>query len=97
MVGYQTLPIENASGSSLLQLQCAAEHCHEERHYLRTTFLSLFLDKGIKLHALHICRETLLLWVCLRTHYALRTDKCDMLQSTGILETLRNTSAQSFI
>ena len=30
MVGDQTLPIGKASGASLLQLQCAAEHCHEE-------------------------------------------------------------------
>ena len=29
MVGDQTLPIENASGASLLQLQYVAEHCHE--------------------------------------------------------------------
>ena len=39
MVGDQTLPIENASGASLLQLQYAAEHYHEEGQYLRTTFL----------------------------------------------------------
>ena len=39
MVGDQTLPIENASGASLLQLQYAAEYCHEEGQYLRTTFL----------------------------------------------------------
>ena len=39
MVCDQTLPIENASGAPLLQLQNAAEHCHEERQYLRTTFL----------------------------------------------------------
>ena len=39
MVGDQTLPIENAAGTSLLQLQYAAEHCHEEGQYLRTTFL----------------------------------------------------------
>ena len=36
---YQTLPIENASGFSLLQLQYVAKHCHEEGQYLRTTFL----------------------------------------------------------
>ena len=35
MVGDQELPIENA----LLQLQYAAEHCHEEGQYLRSTFL----------------------------------------------------------
>ena len=29
MVGDQTLPIENVSGASLLQLQYVAEHCHE--------------------------------------------------------------------
>ena len=39
MVGDQTFRIENASGASLLQLQYAAEHCHEEGQYLRTTFL----------------------------------------------------------
>ena len=39
MVGDQTLPIKNASGASLLQLQYAAEHCHEEGQYVRTTFL----------------------------------------------------------
>ena len=39
MVGEQTLYIENASGASLLQLQYAAEHCHEEGQYLWTTFL----------------------------------------------------------
>ena len=39
MVGDRTLPIENASGACLLQLQGAAEHCHEEVQYLRTTFL----------------------------------------------------------
>ena len=38
MVGDQTLPIKNASGASLLQMQYAAEHCHEGQ-YLRTTFL----------------------------------------------------------
>ena len=47
MVGGQTLPIENALGASLLQVQCAAEYCHEEGQYLRTTFLSLFLNKRI--------------------------------------------------
>ena len=30
-------------------------------------------------------------------HHALRSDKCDVSLSMGILETLRNTSAQSFI
>ena len=39
MVGDQTLPIENALGASLLLLQYAAKHCHEEGQYLRTTFL----------------------------------------------------------
>ena len=60
--------------------------------------LSLVLNKGIELkHVLHIRRETLLLWSCLWAYYAPRTDKCDVSWSTGILETLRNTSAQSFI
>ena len=39
MMGDQTLPIENASGASLLQLRYAAEHCHGEGQYLMTTFL----------------------------------------------------------
>ena len=39
MVGDQTLPIENSSGASSLQLQYAAEYCREEGQYLRTTFL----------------------------------------------------------
>ena len=39
MVGDQTLPIKNAAGASLLQLQCADEHCHEEGQHLMTTFL----------------------------------------------------------
>ena len=34
MVDDQTLPIENASVASLLQLQYVAEHCHEEGQYL---------------------------------------------------------------
>ena len=45
MVGDETLPIENTSGASLLQLQYAAEHCHEERQYLRTTFLVAFFSE----------------------------------------------------
>ena len=58
----------------------------------------LILNKGLELqHALHIWRESLLFWACLWAHYALRTDKCDGSRSTGILETLRNTSARSFI
>ena len=62
MVGEQTLPIENTSGASLLQLQYVAEYCHEEGQYLRTTFLIAFLNKGIKLqHALHIWRESIIL------------------------------------
>ena len=39
MVGDQTLPIENVSGASLLQLQYAAEYRHGEGQYKRTTFL----------------------------------------------------------
>ena len=62
MVGDQTLPVENDSGASLLQLQYAAEHGHEEGQYLRKTFFSsLILNKEIELqHALHIWRETVL-------------------------------------
>ena len=44
MVGDQTLPIENVSVASLLQLQCVAEHRHEEGQYLRTTFLVDFSE-----------------------------------------------------
>ena len=36
--GDQTLPIENTSADSLLQLQCAVGHCHEERQYPRRLF-----------------------------------------------------------
>ena len=39
MVGDRTLPIENASGASLLQLHYAADHYYDEGQYLRTTFL----------------------------------------------------------
>ena len=68
MVGDQTLPIENASGASLLQLQCVAEHCHEEGQYLRTTFYVAFLNKKIELqHILHIWQKTFILgmFMCL--------------------------------
>ena len=37
--GDQTLLIENAVGASLLQLQCAAEHCQEEGQCQMKTFL----------------------------------------------------------
>ena len=61
-------------------------------------FSSLFLNKGIELqHALHIWWETVLFYACLRARYTLRTDKCDVSRSVRILETLHNTSAQSFI
>ena len=39
MMGDQALPIENASGASLLQLQYTVEYCHEQGLYLRKTFL----------------------------------------------------------
>ena len=39
IVGDQTLHTEIASEGPLLQLQYAAEHCHKEGQYLRTTFL----------------------------------------------------------
>ena len=39
MVGDQTFPIKNTAGDSLLQLQCAPKHCHEEGQGLITTFL----------------------------------------------------------
>ena len=45
MVGDETLPIENTSGASLLQLQYATEHCYEEGQYLRTTFLVACSEK----------------------------------------------------
>ena len=38
MLGDQTLPIENVSGASLLQLQYEAKHCYEEGQYLRAAF-----------------------------------------------------------
>ena len=38
-MGDGKLSIENASGASLLQLQYAAEHYHEQGQYLRTTYL----------------------------------------------------------
>ena len=42
------------------KLQYAAEHSREEGQYLRATFQSLVLNKGIELqYALHIWRETL--------------------------------------
>ena len=44
VVGDQTLPIENAARTSLLQLQYAAKHCHVEEQYLRTTFLVAFSE-----------------------------------------------------
>ena len=44
MVDYITLPIENASGASLLKLLCAAELCHEGGQYLRITFLVAFSE-----------------------------------------------------
>ena len=47
--------------------------------------------------ALHIWREILLFQACLRAHYELKTDKCDVTRSTGILETLGNTSGQNFM
>ena len=39
MVGDQILAIENASGATLLKLQYAAKHYHEEGQYLKITFL----------------------------------------------------------
>ena len=45
MVGDQTLLIVIASGVSLLQLQNAAEHCHDGGQYLRTTFLIACSEK----------------------------------------------------
>ena len=54
-MGDKTLPTEKASGASLLQLQYAAEHCHEEGQYLRTTFwhneLQTSVEKLLKAHA----------------------------------------------
>ena len=58
---------------------------------------SLVLNKEIELqHAFHIWRETLLFYAGLCAHYAPRIDKCDVMQLTGILETLHNTSVQRF-
>ena len=39
MLNDQILPIKNTAGASLLQLQCAPDHCHEELQCLFTTFL----------------------------------------------------------
>jgi hypothetical protein len=36
MMSIQTLSIENTPKGSLLQLQCAPEHCHEEEQCLIT-------------------------------------------------------------
>ena len=85
MVGDQTLPIENASG---------AEHCHEEGQYLRTTFLVVCSEERnlITARTPHLAGDYCFRHVCL-----LIIDKCDVSRSTDILETLRNTSAQSFI
>ena len=60
MVGDQTLHIENGSGASLLQLQYAADRCHENGQYLRTAFLAACSEEKNQLHhALHIWRETI--------------------------------------
>ena len=45
MVGHQTLPIENASRASLLQLQYAAEHYHEDKFLLHKYFFSYDFNK----------------------------------------------------
>ena len=50
MMGDQTLPIENVSGSSLLQLQYATEHSHEEQ-YLRITFFVACFEKRNRITA----------------------------------------------
>ena len=63
MVGDQTLPIENASGACLLQLQYAAEHCHEEGQYLKTTFLLAFSEwrNWITAHTPRLAGDTIVL------------------------------------
>ena len=68
MVGGQTLPIENASGASLLQLQCAAEHCHEEGQYLRTTFLVACSESNYSMYSTFAGRL-----YCFRYVYGLTT------------------------
>ena len=89
MVGDQPLHIENASGASLLQLQYAAEHCHEEGQQSS----SLVLNKGIELqHLLHTWLETIVLGMFTDSLRA-KTEKCDVSRSTSILETFRNTHA----
>ena len=70
MVGDKTLPIENAAGVPLLQLQCAAEHYHKEGQCLMTIFLVVVLNKEIELQqALHIGR----ILYCFRHFYVLTT------------------------
>ena len=44
--GDQILPIVYAAGASLLQMQCAAEYCHEEGQCLMTTFLVACSEQG---------------------------------------------------
>ena len=63
MVSDQPLPIENASGASLLQLQYAAEHCHEEGQYLRTTFLVVCSEwrNRIKARTAHLVEYSIVL------------------------------------
>ena len=70
MVGDQTLPIENASEASLLQLEYAAEHCHEEGQYLRTTFLVAFSEQRNRITA---CTPHLAGDYCFRHVYGFTT------------------------
>ena len=68
--GDQTLPIENSSGASLLQLQYAAEHCHEEGQCMRTTFLVACSEYRIRITARtpHLAGD-----YCFRHAYGLTT------------------------
>ena len=61
MVGDQTHPIENASGASVLLLQCAAEHCHEEGQYPRTTFLEACSEERNQIigHTPHLAGDSI--------------------------------------
>ena len=62
IMGDQTLPMENASGASLLQLAVCGRALSWRRTILEDNIPPrLFWNKGIELqHALHIWRETLL-------------------------------------
>ena len=62
MVGDQTLPIENASGASFLQLQYTAEHCHEGGQDPRTTVLVACSERHrIRARTPHLAGDSIVL------------------------------------